>query len=84
MLLINKYDALQDAYPNTGETSSPSTNEPTTFPSSIFIFVDVIYPLIEVLNKYIENIYVGDEGTSGPFFWNFWEDPQYFSLDYLL
>ena len=29
-------------------------------------------------------MYVGDEGTSGPFFWNFWEDAQYFSLDYLL
>ena len=30
------------------------------------------------------HIYVGDEGTSELFFWNFWEDPQYFSLDYLL
>ena len=29
-------------------------------------------------------LYVGDEGTSEPFFWNFWEDHQYFSLDYLL
>ena len=29
-------------------------------------------------------IYVGDDGTLGPFFWNFWENPQNFSLDYLL
>ena len=29
-------------------------------------------------------LYVGDERTSGPFLWNFLENPQYFNLDFLL
>ena len=49
-------------------------------------FGNVLQALHEVIETppifYI--IYVGDERTSGPFFWNFWEDPQFFSLDFLL
>ena len=29
-------------------------------------------------------VYVGDERTSGSFFWNVWEGPKYFSPDFLL
>ena len=29
-------------------------------------------------------MYVGDERTSETFLWNFWEDPQYFSLDFII
>ena len=42
--------------------------------------------IIEVRSVNINyyHIHVGDERTSEPSFWNFWEDPQYFSPDFLL
>ena len=37
-----------------------------------------------IVDDYVAYIHVGDERTSKLFFWNFWKDLQYFSLDFSL
>ena len=39
---------------------------------------------VGLVNFQKDYLYVEDGRTSGPFFWNFWEHPRYFGLNYLL